>query len=196
MPQPPAESQTSVRPSVRIQPQIRASRQNTMTAEEVSDYLRLPLATVHHLTRMGRLKNIQGLSPAVYEKVSIDTYAEQLMNVLVEKRTGSADKRANGRRRCFIQADAVVTIGSDVWMGHGSILDISESGIQFEFHNGFIPETLESHSGTISLRVTLDPLTQKEVDLEGDILRMDLFPKTRFAVSFGRPQPGLSALLS
>jgi len=174
----------------------RVLQSENLSIEEVSDYLQLPQVTIRHLARSGRLKPLPSTEPPVYLKDTVEAYAELLLNTLSERHTGSSNHRKNGRRRCLVQANAMVSIGPDVWSGEGVILNLGPGGMLFEFQKPFVPEGPVSRSGTVNLRVTLDPETRREIEVQGDILRLDVYPRTRLAVVFHEPRPEFSKPLS
>ncbi|HTL46607.1 MAG TPA: helix-turn-helix domain-containing protein [Verrucomicrobiae bacterium] len=167
----------------------RLEKHHYMTAQEVSEYLKLPVSSVHQLTRLGRLKPTGKGDEALYSKETIDAYLSLVADTMAERRPGGKERRVHARRRCFIQAHAVVTLGADVWIGEGVVLNMSEDGLLFEFCKDFEPEIPHAKTGSVTLRIKPEPHGTEEYELEGNVARFSLYPQARFGIRFPEPVP-------
>lgn len=166
-----------------------ADRTKILNAQQVSERFRVSLSTVHHLTRMGKLRAIKNGKMWVYQEEDIENYLAG--GYAADRRR--AERRQGERRRfrrvnCFIQAKAVGRDSNDTWEGDGTILNMCEGGLLFELHGrtaaGIHPET----PVIVSLYFpTLGHLP--EMRLRGKVIYFHELPKRRFGVGFQNLDP-------
>ena len=169
-----------------------------ISAQDVSDRLRISLSTVHHLTRTGQIRAVKIGKQWRYSNEEIDRYLMSGFDFRkgTEERR-SADRRTRPRINCFIQGRATVSI---LPLKHleadGAALNLSESGLCFE-----ITDAEEVSSGNISMD---DPVKivlyfpsalRPEIEIDGRVFHLEEYGKARFGIKFRNLSPEAESLI-
>jgi excisionase family DNA binding protein len=169
--------------------ETRQPSKNFMNAHDVSDYLRISLSTVHHLTRAGKLMSVKVGKQWRYNKDEIDLYLGKAAPIL--RTYEGRERRTFLRHSCLVQGFAVIPRGHEsAWMGEGTVLNFSDAGILFEASEGVFYEEGAYSPASVKVRVILDSKT--EFQIEGRVVRTEILGRTRFGIQFHQPQPELA----
>jgi len=164
-----------------------------LTAQEVSDRLRISLSTVHHLTRLGKIKAVKIGKQWRYTSDDVEQYLNggfDLRGYPMERRR--ADRRGSPRMNCFIQGRAVISVFPvKNWEGDGAVLNLSEGGLFFEA-NEALEEEGEIHcDDPVIVALYFPSSLRPELELNGRIVHLHSTEdqKTRFGMKFRNLTP-------
>jgi excisionase family DNA binding protein len=163
-----------------------------LNAQQVSEYLRISLSTVHQLTRHQKLKSVKVGKQWRYLKKDIDRYLECGFEPAKEPAVyRGAERRSAPRIKCLIQGFAVLTYNDrEAWEGDGNVLNVSEGGMLFEsLENLPVPNP----EAEVRVKVLLNPDDREEVELRGRVRHFRQDARTTLGIQFVDPQPALTA---
>ncbi len=125
-----------------------------MGAVQVSEYLRISLSTVHHLTRAGKLKSEKIGKKWCYTKQDLDFYLEHGHSV--ENKTDE-DRREYERYLCNLHGRLKIDAGKDLlWAGDAVMRNYSLGGALFETTADFQIEKLRKELTQINVDLAID----------------------------------------
>ena len=120
-------------------PNKEPANHDVMTAQEVSECLRISLSTVHHLSRIGKIKGIKMGKQWRYLREDIEKCLAngfEDVNVPSPVRRSSPwptiERRIWARMNCNLQGHLTIQSGNQSWEARGMILNLSEGGILFQ----------------------------------------------------------------
>ena len=162
-----------------------------MTAQEVSQLLRISLSTLHHLSRTGKINALKVGKEWRYQGSDIE---RRLKDCFYHDNIGEVDDPHSDRRifpriNCFIQGRLSVPVFSHSITGwEGAVLNLSVGGLLFEVYK---TSTVLSLHPNDPAKVTLVLLAsnREALELEGLITRLQEAGKTRLGIKFTNPAP-------
>lgn len=155
-----------------------------LNAQEVSEYLRISLSTVHHLTRAGKLRSKKIGNKWCYKKSDLDYYLEH-GEMPADSSDISEERRVYKRFDCH--SGCVLKIqqeGQDSEEFVGYVLNYSRGGVLFEFRDSAEPVQLTG-SKPLRIKVSVPNAQNKEYyEWEGTVVHLDKNATTRAGIQF------------
>lgn len=155
-----------------------------LSAQEVSEYLRISLSTVHHLTRAGKLRSKKIGNKWCYKKSDLDYYLEH-GEMPAESGDVAAERRVYKRFDCH--SGCVLKIqkeGRDIEEFVGYVLNYSRGGVLFEFTDAAGPAKFTGNK-PLRIKVSVPNAQNKEYyEWEGTVVHLDIEKTTRAGIQF------------
>jgi len=158
-----------------------------LNAQEVSEYLRISLSTVHHLTRAERLRSKKIGNKWCYKKSDLDYYLEHgempagLSDIADERRTY---KRFNCHSGCVlkIQRD---NSAAEEFVGY--VLNYSRGGVLFEFTDLENKASSFENKKPLNIKVSVPNAQNKEYyEWEGTLVHYKTDHVLRAGIQFNK----------
>lgn len=147
-----------------------------MTAEEVSQYLKIPLSTVYDLTKRGKLKGAKVGKHWRYFKDQIDRYLLGGKTPVSTPR----ERRESPRINCKLPAQLVAVVSAEPHpLQEGQILNLSEGGLLFE---GLSTDGLLRTSDPVKASFALDG--GEKVEAQGRIVHRLFETRPSYGIKF------------
>lgn len=165
------------------------------TTQQVSEYLRISLSTVHHLTRTGKLRPIKKGRHWQFAKEEIDRYLNSGFSERFNApEYNGVERRKEPRTRCLMQGYIHIDLPDHRWEGEGNILNISETGVFFEARDLLLYNMPVYRNARVT--VQLIPDGKPACAISGKIVRTEVFNRTRFGIQLDSKVPAFASLIS
>jgi len=167
-----------------------------LTTQQVSEYLRISLSTVHHLTRTGKLKPTKQGRQWLFIKEDIDGYLSSgYATAAALQHYEGKERRKSGRVRYLMQAYLLIQLPTRRWEGEGNILNISENGILFESRELLLYKSPMYNEALVTLILYPESGQRHVFEVKGKIIRSEIYNRTRFGIEFAEPLPEIAEIL-
>lgn len=103
--------------------------------------------------------------------------------------TNRGNRRRAERYHCHIPASAAVFFESDVWIGNGAVINISDRGMLFKFQKTFLKEHHMSDKASVRARLNFSGIPGNEMVVEGAVAHSVVNNVTCFGIVFRTPAP-------
>lgn len=162
-----------------------------MTAQEVSERLRISLSTVHHLTRTGKIKGVKMGKQWRYVREDIERCLTDGLEMDGSSRPPRRlERRDKPRLNCHIRATAGLALSPlRRWSGGGIVLNLSEGGLLFEATQGPDEGVKFQVNDPLMVRLRIPPMSSQEVTLQGRIVHLRANGTLRLGVKFRNLDP-------
>lgn len=166
-----------------------------LTAQEVSECLRISLSTVHHLTRTGKIKGVKMGKQWRYVREDIERCLIPDLEIPPPPRfpPQKSERRTSRRISCYLPAGAVLNPSPQrKWSGKGVVLNISRGGLLLQSEETASSEAMLCLNDLLLLNLRLPMAAIRYGSrLAGHIVHLDGAGKRRIGIKFDNPSPEL-----
>lgn len=155
-----------------------------MTAEEVKEFLKIPLSTVYGLTKKGKLKGVKVGKHWRYLKSEVEgrlVGSGAFDQVARESEAEFAERRRSQRIDCEIPALITVMRGRQQDTREGVIQNLSASGARFVMSDG---ENLVPIGAGVMINFKLPTGPSAALELEGKVVRGEVHHDLLLGIEF------------
>lgn len=154
-----------------------------LNAQEVSEYLRISLSTVHHLTRSGKLRSKKIGNKWCYKKTDLDYYLEygEMPQITDE---AEEERRIYKRFECHSGCVLKIQGESDSEEYVGYVLNYSRGGVLFEFTDASNTSRIQG-AKPMKIKVSVPNAETKEYyEWEGTVVHFENANTPRAGIQF------------
>jgi excisionase family DNA binding protein len=148
-----------------------------MTAQEVSEYLRIPLSTVYGLTKKGTIKAVKLGKHWRYLKTEIDRYLHGMGRATSEM----VERRERARINCKLPAEISMLLDKNRTKKMGVIENIGEGGVRFSYLNG---NAAAREGDPVRLVLSYAGGEESRIELQGRVVHSLADQEKRVGVKF------------
>jgi len=172
----------------------RDNKKTVMTAQEVSDYLKIPLSTLYGLTKSRKILGVKIGKHWRYLKENMDAYLFSSATITKSHLSSKSflEKRQTPRINSELQATLSTLLPRKNGLKHeGVIHNLSDGGVLFISSNGESHSTYYELGDPVKLVFKIKDENQEQMILEGRIIHQRSI--TRSETAFGIKFKKLSA---
>jgi len=163
-----------------------------MTTKEVSDYLRIPVSSLWHLTKTGKIRGFKVGKHWRYREEDILAFFDNSIKLeqSFERQEASSERRSHPRLNC--QLSASIRVPEKLFLPQAvSISNLSQTGLLIVFTNH------KNSTGSVSfcrvgdpieVRFSLSQQDSKLMNLSGRVIHQSVNGKLRLGIKFRQMQ--------